>query len=112
MKTGKEIYDQVTKNLKAYESGDLLGGDPYSPITRLSQVEPEVGERYKSGHDVEEFYPEDTPQPISDSRSEEIAEYLLHSIIKAQDHNWTGELDAYFKGCKDGVKAAIKELKQ
>ena len=43
MKTPKEIYDQVTRNLKAYESGDLLGGDPYSPISRLTQPEAEGG---------------------------------------------------------------------
>ena len=33
-KTAEEIYNQVTRNLKAYENGDLLGGNPYSPIER------------------------------------------------------------------------------
>jgi len=34
-------------------------------------------------------------------------EYLLNSVTKAQDHNFTGELDAYYKGCKDGIIAAF-----
>ena len=33
----EEAYNQVARNLKAYESGDLLGGNPYSPIEKCAQ---------------------------------------------------------------------------
>lgn len=41
MKTAKEVYNRVTKNLKAYENGDLLGGNPYSPIERYASQQQE-----------------------------------------------------------------------
>ena len=47
---------------------------------------------------------------ISEKRIEEIAEYLINSVQKAENHNFTGNLDKYYKGCIDGIKAALKEL--
>ena len=34
----EEAYEQTRKNLKAYANGDLLGGNPYSPIEKYAAI--------------------------------------------------------------------------
>lgn len=57
-----------------------------------------------------EFKQQRQVKQISEKRIEEIAEYLINSVQKAENHNFTGNLDKYYKGCIDGIKAALKEL--
>lgn len=43
----KEAFEQTEKNLQAYENGDLLGGNPYSPIEKYRLEEEKTELMYK-----------------------------------------------------------------
>ena len=45
----EEAYEKTKKNLEAYDNGDLLGGNPYSPIERYATAQQQEREELDKG---------------------------------------------------------------